>query len=60
MAINATDSKVIWQPIQAGDPKLGFGTMAASTVWKDIAIEGRQALGDNHTSPSVLGKPHRI
>lgn len=46
VAINATDGKLIWQSIPVGDPKMGYGTVAAPTVWKDVVIVG-QALGDN-------------
>jgi glucose dehydrogenase len=55
VALNATDGKLIWQSIPVGDPKIGYGTVAAPTVWKDIVIEG-QALGDNPPFPAVLGK----
>lgn len=55
VAMNATDGKLIWQSVPVGDPKSGYGTVAAPTVWKDIVIEG-QALGDNPPFPSVKGK----
>jgi alcohol dehydrogenase (cytochrome c) len=55
VAINATDGKLIWQSIPVGDPKMGYGTVAAPTVWKDIVIVG-QALGDNPPFPAVQGK----
>ena len=55
VAINATDGKLIWQTVPVGDPKIGYGTAAAPTVWKDIVIAG-QALGDNPPFPGVPGK----
>jgi outer membrane protein assembly factor BamB len=55
VAINATDGKLIWQSVPVGDPKMGYGTVAALTVWKDVVIVG-QALGDNPPFPAVQGK----
>lgn len=55
VAINATDGKLIWQSVPVGDPKIGYGTNAAPTVWKDIVIAG-QSLGDNPPFPGVPGK----
>jgi outer membrane protein assembly factor BamB len=38
VAINATGGKLIWQSIPVGDPKMGYGTVSAPTLWKDIVI----------------------
>jgi glucose dehydrogenase len=47
--------KLIWQSIPVGVPKMGYATVAAPTVWKDVVIVG-QALGDNPPFPEVQGK----
>lgn len=40
LALNATDGKVIWQTILAGDPNKNYITQGPPTVWKNIALIG--------------------
>ena len=55
LALNATDGKVIWQTIPAGDPNKNYITQGPPTVWKNIALIGL-ASSSGPITPDLKGK----
>ena len=46
VAVNATDSKIIWQSPLLGNPKIGYNIPTVPIVWKDFVVVGSAAGGD--------------